>query len=95
MRDVGAEHLVIGAPGCGSWLRAEPVGRSRWNVTVHGPRDVWKELQDLAARWRAAGSPSRYRLLFEPGGGQRVASACGRLPWPLPTPGPLDDGAST
>ncbi|MFB6988728.1 protein-L-isoaspartate O-methyltransferase [Streptomyces sp. NPDC056304] len=95
VRDFGAEHLVIGAPGCGSWLRAEPVGRSRWSVTVHGPRDIWKELQDLAVRWRAAGSPNRYRLLFEPGGGQRAASACGRLSWPVPTPRPVDDGAST
>ncbi|MEU9139374.1 protein-L-isoaspartate O-methyltransferase [Streptomyces sp. NPDC048404] len=95
VRDFGPEYLVIGAPGCGSWLRAEPVGRSRWNVTVQGPRDIWKELQDLAVRWRAAGSPSRYRLLFEPRGGQRVASACGRLSWRLPTPGPLDNGGST
>ncbi|MFF4933290.1 protein-L-isoaspartate O-methyltransferase [Streptomyces griseofuscus] len=94
VRDFGAEHLVIGAPGCGSWLRAEPVGRSRWNVTVHGPRDIWKELQDLAARWRAASSPSRYRLLFEPDGGQRAVSACGRLSWLLPALRPLDEGSA-
>ncbi|AXE75727.1 transposase [Streptomyces atratus] len=30
-----------------------------WNVTTHGPRDIWNELQDLAARWRAAGGPHR------------------------------------
>ncbi|MEU1788101.1 protein-L-isoaspartate O-methyltransferase [Streptomyces sparsogenes] len=95
VRDFGAEHLSIGAPGCSSWLRVEPVGRSRWDVTVHGPRDIWKELQDLAVRWRAAGSPSRYRLLFEPDGGQRVVSVCGRMSWHLPTPRPLDEGAST
>ncbi|WP_371666500.1 hypothetical protein OG985_47460 [Streptomyces sp. NBC_00289] len=59
MRDFSAEHLVIGAPACGSWLRVEPVGHKRWNVTTQGPRDIWKALQDLAARWRAAGSPSR------------------------------------
>ncbi|MFD8609688.1 protein-L-isoaspartate O-methyltransferase [Streptomyces sp. NPDC059631] len=52
--DFGAEHLAIGAPGCGSWMRAEPVGRRRWSVTVNGPRDIWKEIQDLADRWRAA-----------------------------------------
>ncbi|WP_261994388.1 protein-L-isoaspartate O-methyltransferase family protein [Streptomyces sp. ME109] len=94
VRDFGAEHLVIGAPACGSWLRVEPVGRSRWNVTTHGPRDIWKELQDLAVRWQAAGSPSRYRLLFEPDGGQRAVSACGRLSWRLPTRRALDEGAS-
>lgn len=95
VRDFGAEHLSIGAPGCGSWLRVEPVGRGRWDVTVHGPRDIWRELRDLVVRWRAAGSPSRYRLLFEPDGGQQVVSACGRLSWHLPIPRPLDDGAST
>ncbi|MPY31559.1 protein-L-isoaspartate O-methyltransferase [Streptomyces adustus] len=95
VRDFGAEPLSIGAPGCGSWLRVEPVGRSRWDVTVHGPRDIWKELQDLAIRWRAAGSPGRYRLLFEPDGRQRAVSACGRLSWHLPLPRPLHEGAST
>ncbi|MET9777897.1 methyltransferase domain-containing protein [Streptomyces sp. NPDC006367] len=95
VRDFAAEHLVIGAPGCGSWLRGKPVGRSRWDVTVHGPRDIWKELQDLAARWRAVGSPGRYRLLFEPDGRQRAASPCGRLSWFLPAHCPHDDGAST
>jgi protein-L-isoaspartate(D-aspartate) O-methyltransferase len=94
VRDFGAEHLSIGAPACGSWLRVEPVGRSRRNVTTHGPRDIWKELQDLAVRWQAAGSPSRYRLLFEPDGGQRAVSACGRLSWRLPTRRALDEGAS-
>jgi hypothetical protein len=95
VRDFGAEHLVVGAPGCGSWVRVEPVGHSRWNVTALGPRDIWKELHDLAARWQAAGSPSRYRLHFESDGGQRVASACGRLSWSLPTRRPLDKGFAT
>ncbi|WP_405690056.1 protein-L-isoaspartate O-methyltransferase family protein [Streptomyces sp. NBC_00057] len=91
VRDFGAEHLVIGAPGCGSWLRAEPLTRRRWNVITHGPRDIWKEIQDLAALWRAAGSPDRYRLVFEPGGGQRAASECGRLTWHLPVPRASDE----
>ncbi|MEU8794598.1 methyltransferase domain-containing protein [Streptomyces sp. NPDC048643] len=91
VRDFGTEHLVIGAPGCGSWLRVEPVSDRRWNVTTRGPRDIWKELQDLAARWRAAGSPNSYRLHIDPDGGQRAASACGRLSWPLPALHPLDE----
>ncbi|MEU3509315.1 methyltransferase domain-containing protein [Streptomyces longwoodensis] len=83
VRDFGAEHLAIGAPDCGSWMRAQPDGHRRWNVTVRGPRDIWREIQDLAARWRAAASPDRYRLSFDAGGGQRAASACGRLSWRL------------
>ncbi|GAB1339966.1 hypothetical protein ACE1SV_65560 [Streptomyces sp. E-15] len=96
VRDSAARHLSIGVPGCGSWLRVEPAGGSGWNVTTYGPRDIRNELQDLAARWRAAGSPSRYRLLIEPDGDQRAASPCGRLSWPLPSRRPChDDGAST
>ncbi|MFD5514677.1 hypothetical protein [Streptomyces sp. NPDC127066] len=78
---------IVAADGAG--------GASRWNVTTHGPRDIWKEIQDLAGRWRAAGSPGRYRLVFEPDGGQRAVSACGGLSWHLPTPRTLDEGAST
>jgi protein-L-isoaspartate(D-aspartate) O-methyltransferase len=95
VRDFSAEHLAIGAPACGSWLRVEPVSHSRWNITTHGPRDIWKEIQDLAARWRAAGSPDRYRLSFGPDGGQRAASTCGRLSWHLPVPRPSDEGAAS
>lgn len=94
VRDFTAEHLVIGSPGCGSWLRVKPVDHRHWNVTTQGPRDIWKELQDLTALWRAAGSPSRYRLHFDPDGGQRVASACGRLSWSLPALRPLDEGSA-
>ncbi|MEU0843936.1 methyltransferase [Streptomyces sp. NPDC005962] len=93
VRDFGAEHLVIGAPGCGSWLRVKPVGPRRWTVITHGPRDIWREIQDLAAPWRAGGSPDRYRLSFDPDGGQRAASQCGRLSWELPVPRPTDEGA--
>ncbi|MFC8125946.1 methyltransferase domain-containing protein [Streptomyces sp. NPDC057302] len=95
VRDFGAEHLVIGAPGCGSWMRAEPDGRRRWSVTVHGPRDIWAELQDLAVTWRAAGSPDRYRLTVDANGAQRAASACGRLSWSLPAYRPCTEGAAS
>ncbi|MFF2205224.1 protein-L-isoaspartate O-methyltransferase [Streptomyces sp. NPDC058145] len=95
VRDFGVEHLVIGAPDCGSWLRVEPVGHRRWNVTTRGPRNIWMELQDLKARWQAAGSPSRYRLHVGPDGGQRAASACGLLSWPLPALRPINEGSAT
>ncbi|OEJ29915.1 protein-L-isoaspartate O-methyltransferase [Streptomyces agglomeratus] len=88
VRDFGSEHLALGAPSCGSWMRAEPVGHRRWSVTVNGPRDIWKEIQDLADRWRVACSPDRYRLYFDADGGQRAASACGHLSWQLPAPPP-------
>lgn len=84
VRDFQAEHLVIGAPDCGSWLRVEPTGRRRWTVRTNGPRDIWKEIQDLALLWRSAGSPDRYRLLLDPAGGQQATSQCGRLSWELP-----------
>ncbi|MFE2534954.1 protein-L-isoaspartate O-methyltransferase [Streptomyces sp. NPDC059371] len=95
VRDFGSEHLAIAAPGCGSWMRAEPVGRQRWSVTVQGPRDIWKEIHDLADRWRAARSPDRYRLSFDADGGQRASSRCGRLSWQLPAPHPLDGRATS
>ncbi|WP_031066093.1 protein-L-isoaspartate O-methyltransferase family protein [Streptomyces sp. NRRL F-5527] len=95
VRDFASEHLAIGAPGCGSWMRAEPVGNRRWSVTATGPRDIWKEIQDLADRWRAARCPDRYRLFFDADGGQRVASECGRLAWHLPVSRPLDEGATS
>lgn len=95
MRYFGAEHLAIAAPSCGSWMRAEPVGHQRWNVTVQGPRDIWKEIHDLADRWRAAHSPDHYRLSFDADGGQQAASECGRLSWQLPITRPLDEGATS
>lgn len=91
VRDFGAEHLALGAPGCGSWLRAAP-GESGWHVAAHGPRDIWAELHDLADRWRAAGSPDHYRLGFTEDGGQEVSSRGGALAWHLPTPCLIEKG---
>ncbi|MCX4997898.1 hypothetical protein [Streptomyces longwoodensis] len=73
-------------------MRAEPEDHRRWSVTGRGPRHIWREIQDLAARWRAASSPDRYRLHFDADGGQRAATECGRLSWQLPAP--HDDGAT-
>ncbi|MFD7409004.1 protein-L-isoaspartate O-methyltransferase [Streptomyces sp. NPDC059866] len=86
VRHFGAEDLTIGAPECGSWMRVRPAGYRRWDVTVAGPRDIWSEIQDVAARWRAAGSPETYRLQIGADGTQRVTSVCGALSWTLPAP---------
>ncbi|MEV6081528.1 hypothetical protein AB0L80_41560 [Streptomyces sp. NPDC052069] len=94
VRDFGAEHLVIGAPACGSWMCAGRVGPQAWSVTAQGPRDIWTELQDLAVRWRAADSPGRYHLDFGPDGAQRAVSACGGLSWQLPDPHPFRERAA-
>ncbi|WP_098011702.1 protein-L-isoaspartate O-methyltransferase [Streptomyces sp. sk226] len=91
VRDFGAEHLAIGAPGCGSWLRTAPVGQG-WEVAADGPRDIWAELQGLADRWREAGSPHCYRLDVTEDGCQRVSSPCGALAWQLPAPRPGAEG---
>jgi protein-L-isoaspartate O-methyltransferase len=95
VRDFSAEHLAIGAPGCGSWLRVEAVSARRWNVITAGPRDLWTEIQDVTALWRAAGCPDRYPLSFNADGTQRAASPCGRLSWPLPASRPADQRASS
>ncbi|NUK23921.1 methyltransferase domain-containing protein [Streptomyces lunaelactis] len=86
VRDFGADDLTIGAPGCGSWMRARSAGYRRWEVTTAGPRDIWAEIHDVADRWRAAGSPHRYRLEIDSGRAQRVTTSCGTLAWPLNDP---------
>ncbi|MEJ8646339.1 hypothetical protein WKI68_43935 [Streptomyces sp. MS1.HAVA.3] len=65
VRDWGSDRLVIGAPACGSWVAACPDGAGGWTVTAHGPREIWTEIQEAAARWQAAGSPASYRLHLE------------------------------
>ncbi|MFI0928663.1 hypothetical protein ACH4TP_32895 [Streptomyces sp. NPDC021012] len=88
VRDFGAEDLTIGAPECRSWLRVKEAGTGRWDVTGDGPRDIWAEIQNAAARWRAAGEPAAYRLHLGPDGVQRATSPNGTLTWQLPrTPG--------
>ncbi|MGW2404101.1 methyltransferase domain-containing protein [Streptomyces sp. NPDC001739] len=84
----GAEDLVIGAPGCGSWMAARPDGSDTWEVTATGPRNIWAEIHRTALRWRAAGEPEVYRLDLEPDGTQRVSAGSGEnvLTWQLPVP---------
>ncbi|MGW2402922.1 hypothetical protein ACWCXK_00080 [Streptomyces sp. NPDC001739] len=85
VRNWEADHLMIGAPACGSWLTARPDGSGGWTLTVCGPRDIWDEIQTIAARWRAAGSPDSYRLHFA-ADDQWVSAGRGNreLAWPLP-----------
>lgn len=59
------EQLVIGAPACRSWVSAAPATGGQWAVSSCGPRDIWAEIQDTAARWRAAGSLDTYRIHFD------------------------------
>lgn len=105
VRNWGADHLVIGAPACGSWVAARPADEGGWEVTSVGPRAIWEEIQHTAALWTAAGCPVSYKLHFGSDGQQQVSAAAGRreLAWILPaanTPAVLleeerrpDDGA--
>ncbi|MFF0000533.1 methyltransferase domain-containing protein [Streptomyces avermitilis] len=81
VRHFGAEDLTIGAPDCGSWMRVKEVGYHRWDVTTRGPRDIWAEVQDVAARWRAAGEPAAYRIHLDADGAQRATSPNSALTW--------------
>ncbi|MGZ9928319.1 protein-L-isoaspartate O-methyltransferase family protein [Streptomyces sp. NC-S4] len=85
VRDGGADHLVIGAPACGSWVAARPDGGGSWEVTSVGPRDIWEEIQHTAILWQAAGSPGTYALQFGPDQQQLTAgSGPHTLTWTLP-----------
>lgn len=85
VRNFGAEHLQIGAPECGSWVRVSPDGDGTCSVTEFGPRAIWHEIEQIAARWRAAGEPDAYRIEFYADGKQWVVAGSGRnkLCWTL------------
>ncbi|MFD5791017.1 methyltransferase [Streptomyces sp. NPDC127037] len=89
VRDFQAETMTIVAPDEDSWAVAGP---GEGTVRVHGPRDVWAELEDVHARWVLAGRPDTYRVTVpEHGGPQRVSSGTGRhaLTWVLPPLAPV------
>jgi hypothetical protein len=81
----GAEHLQIGAPECGSWVRVSPDGDGTCSVTEFGPRGIWHEIEEIAAQWRAAGEPDAYRIEFSADGKQWAVAGSGRneLCWTL------------
>lgn len=96
VRHRGVDDLVIGAPGCGSWMAARPDKDGTLSVTASGPRDIWAEIRETTVRWRAAGEPEVYRLDLEPDGEQRVSAGDGQgaLTWRLPTPQTVTEEAT-
>ncbi|MFD7865092.1 methyltransferase [Streptomyces sp. NPDC057682] len=89
VRDFQAETMTIVAPGEDSWAVAEP---GKATVRVHGPRDVWAELEDVHARWVLAGRPDTYHVTMnEHGGTQQVRSGTDprALTWVLPPLAPV------
>ncbi|MFB8085963.1 methyltransferase [Streptomyces sp. NPDC055992] len=89
VRDFQAETMTIVAPDEDSWALAGP---GDGTVRVHGPRDVWAELEDVHARWVLAGRPDTYGVTVPDGGGpQQVSSGTGRraLTWVLPPLAPV------
>ncbi|MEX0172491.1 methyltransferase [Streptomyces sp. LMG1-1-1.1] len=84
VREFQADTMTLVAPDDGSWAVAGP---SEGTVHVHGPRDIWAELEALHARWKKAGCPDAYRVDLDDGTGeQHVTSTAGpkALGWPLP-----------
>ncbi|TWV56351.1 methyltransferase domain-containing protein [Streptomyces misionensis] len=84
VRDFQAGAMTIVAPREDSWAVAGP---GAGTVRVHGPRDVWAELEDLHDRWDRAGRPDTYHVEMPDGDGpQHVTSGTGRkaLAWTLP-----------
>ncbi|MFI9358604.1 protein-L-isoaspartate O-methyltransferase [Streptomyces lydicus] len=84
VRDFQAETMTIVAPKDDSWAVAGP---GDGTVRVHGPRDVWAELEEVHTRWVEAGRPETYRVdLSDSTGIQSVTSGPGpkELSWSLP-----------
>ncbi|GAA1522608.1 hypothetical protein GCM10009730_33300 [Streptomyces albidochromogenes] len=73
-------------------LIGQPDEHGRSVVTGSRPRDTWGEIQDVAARWRAADEPGGYRLTIDPGGTRRATAHCGRPSWRLAGPPTRDHG---
>ncbi|MEU2232576.1 protein-L-isoaspartate O-methyltransferase family protein [Streptomyces vietnamensis] len=84
VRDFQAETMTLVAPEDDSWAVASP---GDGTVRVHGPRDVWAELEDVHTRWERAGRPDQYVVdLADLAGPQVVTAGAGphALTWTLP-----------
>ncbi|UYQ65881.1 methyltransferase domain-containing protein [Streptomyces peucetius] len=97
VRDFQAETMTIVAPEDDSWAVAGP---GDGTVRVHGPRDVWAELEDLHERWQRAGRPDSYHVDLSGNGPQHITSGTGpkALAWTLDPSegrgrGPVQSGA--
>ncbi|MFD4480404.1 protein-L-isoaspartate O-methyltransferase [Streptomyces sp. NPDC058471] len=88
VRDYKAEHLTLVAPGEDSWVVVRPAVGGGWRTESVGERPIWDQVEDVHARWVAAGKPSSYRLDIAADGTQHVSSGTGRaaLEWALPHP---------
>ncbi|MFF0433882.1 protein-L-isoaspartate O-methyltransferase [Streptomyces sp. NPDC004327] len=72
VRDFQAETMTLVAPEDDSWAVAGP---GDGTVRVHGPRDVWAELEDVQARWEGAGRPDQYVVDLSDLAGPHVVTA--------------------
>ncbi|MFI9210304.1 methyltransferase [Streptomyces sp. NPDC053253] len=89
VRDFQAETMTLVAPRDDSWAVADPCDGT---VRIHGPRDIWAELEELHLRWERAGRPDTYRVELGDGTGpQHVTSSTGAkaLGWTLPPLSPV------
>jgi hypothetical protein len=62
-----------------------PDGDGTCSVTEFGPRAIWHEIEQIAARWQAAGEPDTYRIEFSANGKQWAVAGSDRnkLCWTL------------
>ncbi|MFF8414631.1 methyltransferase [Streptomyces omiyaensis] len=84
VRDFRAGTMTLVSPEDDSWAVSGP---GDGTVRVHGPRDVWGEVEDARARWVRAGRPVRYAVdVADAAGPQTVTSGPGprALTWTLP-----------
>ncbi|MDX3855204.1 NUDIX domain-containing protein [Streptomyces sp. AK02-01A] len=86
VHDTGADQVALYAPADGSSVTARPEDGS-WRVERTGPRDIWRELEDVHARWVRAGRPDHYRIDLSDSLTQRVTGGSGQHPleWELPS----------
>ncbi|MFJ9613474.1 protein-L-isoaspartate O-methyltransferase family protein [Streptomyces noursei] len=88
VRDYQAEHLTLVAPDENSWVVVRPAADGNWMAESVGDRLIWAEVEEVHARWVAAGEPTSYRLEIAADGTQHVTSATGPAPleWALSAP---------
>ncbi|MFF3785745.1 methyltransferase [Streptomyces sp. NPDC001933] len=84
VRHFQADTVTVVAPEENSWAVA---GHGDGTVRIHGPRDVWGELEHVHDLWLRAGSPAAFHVdIPNDGAVQHVTSGTGTaaLGWELP-----------